>query len=58
MVYCYLIVLWAHACCLRIEGADTVNFQDQEFDTSDPNQFEGKCPWSYLLLLLFWFELV
>ena len=36
MVYYYLIVLWAHACCL-CAGADTVNFQDQEFDTSDPN---------------------
>jgi len=58
MVYCYLIVLLAHACCLCAEGAYTVNFQDQEFDTSDPNQFEGKCPWPYLLLLLFWFELV
>ena len=44
MVYYYLIVLWAHACCLCAEGADTVNFQDQEFDTSDLNQFEGKCP--------------
>ena len=44
MAYCYLIVLWAHACCLCAEGADIVNFLDQEFDTSDPNQFEGKCP--------------
>ena len=45
---CYGVLLfnflWAHACCLCVEGVDTVNFQDQEFDTFDPNQFEGKCP--------------
>jgi hypothetical protein len=42
---------------MSAESAELENFQDQEFDILEQTQFEGKCPWPYLHLYLFYFEL-
>jgi len=57
LVYCFLLYFVGHVCCLLGEGADYENLQDQQFDIPEQIQYEGKCPWPYVLLFLFYFEL-